>query len=89
MNEMLTGALRKAVTKENIKYLFSKFDIKTTREKIKYLEHAMYDPIVFYSCGSDEDSDELIEQKYDITLADFIEGSWKIHELYERLGIGG
>lgn len=84
MDEMLTSALRVAKTEKDVENLFCKFNIKEKEEKINYLEHAMYDPLTFYSCGEEN---APIDQKYTLTMGMFLKGHWKLHEFYEKAGL--
>ena len=79
MNQMLINALRKATTQEDVEDLFNRFCITDIMEKTNYLDKAMRADEVFYSGIGDENDD------YNITLAMFLNGQWRICELYERL----
>ena len=77
---MLIGALREARTKKDVEDLFNRFCIMDIKEKTNYLDMAMEADEVFYSGKRDETDD------YNITLAMFLDGQWRVVELYKRLG---
>lgn len=73
MNKMLIVALREATTKEAVEDLFNRFGIKDTEEKINYLVKTMQVGEVSYGRKG-----AGIEDKYNISLALFLKGEWRI-----------
>jgi len=87
MNEALVVALRTTKTKDDIESMFTRFEVQDMQEKIDHLDKAMYADEVFYSSGNEKNTPQILSQKYDITLGMFLDGSWRIAELYDRLGL--
>jgi len=87
MNEGLIAALRTTKTEDDVENMFALFKVQDIKEKTDYLDKAMYADEVFYSGGNGDDSPDSLKQNYYITLGMFIEGSWRIAELYDRLGL--
>lgn len=87
MNEGLVAALRTTKTRNDVEKMFTTFKVEDIKEKTDYLDKAMYADEVFYSCGNSDNTPDALLQRYYITLGMFIEGSWRIAELYDRLGL--
>ena len=87
MNEGLIAALRTTKTEDDVENMFTLFRVQDVKEKTDYLDKAMYADEVFYSGGNGDDSPDSLLQNYYITLGMFIEGSWRIAGLYDRLGL--
>lgn len=87
MNEGLIAALRTTKTEDDVENMFALFKVQDIKERTDYLDRAMYADEVFYSGGNGDDSHDSLLQNYYITLGMFIEGSWRIAGLYDRLGL--
>lgn len=87
MDDALIAALRTKNTKDEVEKMFAMFGVKDIQSKIDHLDKAMYADQVFYSIGNKADGADILLQKYNITLGMFIDGSWRIAELYDKLGL--
>lgn len=87
MNEGLIAALRTTKTRNAVEKMFTIFKVEDIKEKTDYLDKAMYADEVFYSGSDSDNTSNTLLQRYYITLGMFIEGSWRIAELYNRLGL--
>ena len=84
INTPLVGALQKSTTKDDVSNCFRLFDVTEYKDKIDYLNIAMYSPQTFFSSGTEIS----LEQKYELTLQMFLAGTWKLYTYYEKLGLG-
>jgi hypothetical protein len=85
MNErdkIVIGALKACTTRESIEDTFERYDITDTQEKIDKLNQCMGDPQTFFS--SDKVS---LEETYELTIQMFLTMSWKLNEIYDRMGL--
>ena len=81
-NQILVGAIRECVTREDLETTFDLFKVSDLEERYNVLVEAMYSPQMFFSDGS-----PAIEQKYELTVEMFLTMEWKLSEMYEKMGI--
>ncbi len=84
VKDRIISALKACTTKELIEDTFIRFDVSALNERTEMLNECMGNPQTFYSSGDDVS----IENKYELTIQMFLTMSWKMNELYERMGIG-
>jgi hypothetical protein len=85
MNErdkIVIGALKACTTRESIEDTFERYNITNTQEKIDKLNQCMGDPQTFFSSGK-----VSLEETYELTIQMFLTMSWKLNELYDRMGL--
>jgi hypothetical protein len=82
--DRIVGALKACTTKEIIEDTFARFDVSVLGERIDILNRCMGNPQTFFSSGDSIS----VENKYELTIQMFLTMSWKMNELYERMGIG-
>ena len=87
MNEALVAALREKETRDSVEKIFAMFGVEDIQTKIDHLDKAMYADEVFYSSGNKDNTPAVLSQKYDITIGMFEDGSWRIAEFYDKLGL--
>ncbi|MDR2602327.1 MAG: hypothetical protein LBC53_07750 [Spirochaetaceae bacterium] len=78
---IIIGALKECVSKEDIEDTFNKYDIPELLQRVDYLNGAMGNPQTFFSS-----EDIQPETLYEITISMFVAGSWKLAALYEKAG---
>ena len=82
-NNIVVGALKGCSSRESIENTFRLYQIDEKTERINKLNNCMGDPQTFFS--SDKVS---TDDKYELTIQMFLTGSWKLAELYDRMGVG-
>jgi hypothetical protein len=81
-DKIVIGALKECTTKESIEDTFRLYDITDTQERIDKLNQCMGDPQTFFS--SDKVS---LDETYELTIQMFLSMSWKLNEIYDRMGL--
>jgi hypothetical protein len=81
-DKIVIGALKACITRESIEDTFERYDITDTQEKIDKLNQCMGDPQTFFSSGK-----VSLEETYELTIQMFLTMSWKLNELYDRMGL--
>jgi hypothetical protein len=81
-DKIVIGALKECTTRASIEDTFDRYEITNTQEKIDKLNRCMGDPQTFFS--SDKVS---LEETYELTIQMFLTMSWKLNEIYDRMGL--
>ncbi|MDR1173904.1 MAG: hypothetical protein LBK83_00360 [Treponema sp.] len=81
-NKIVIGALKECTTKESIEDTFNRYEITDTQERINKLNRCMGDPQTFFSSGN-----VSLEETYELTIQMFLTMSWKLNEIYDRMGL--
>ena len=80
-DNIVTGALKGCGSRESIEDTFQRYQINEKSERIKRLDVCMGSPQTFFS------SDKIsVEDKYELTIQMFLTESWKLLEIYDRIG---
>lgn len=78
--QVLIGAIRACVSRNDLETTFGLFHVSDTQEKYDVLVEAMYSPEMFFSSGS-----PVIEQKYELAVEMFLTMTWKVSSILEKL----
>jgi hypothetical protein len=81
-DKIVIGALKECTTRESIEDTFGLYAITDTQERIDKLNHCMGDPQTFFSSGK-----VSLDETYDLTIQMFLTMSWKLNEIYDRMGL--
>jgi hypothetical protein len=81
-DKIVVGALKACTTRESIEDTFKRYDVTDTQEKIDKLNRCMGDPQTFFSSGK-----VSLEEAYELTIQMFLTMSWKLNEIYDRMGL--
>jgi hypothetical protein len=81
-DKIVIGALKECTTRESIEDTFKRYEITDTQEKIEKLNRCMGDPQTFFSSGK-----VSLEETYELTIQMFLTMSWKLNEMYDRMGL--
>lgn len=79
---IIVGAIRACQTRAEQENVFERFSVSSLEERHELLNKAMYSPKVFYT------GNPTTEQKYELAVAVFFKGAWKLQEYYEKLRVG-
>jgi hypothetical protein len=82
-DKIIVGALKGCSSRTSIEDTFKLYNIIEKPERISKLNICMGNPQTFFS--SDNVS---IDDKYELTIQMFLTGSWKLSEIYDRIGVG-
>jgi hypothetical protein len=82
-NNIIVGALKECLSRESVEDTFDLYRIEDIQERIDKLNHCMRNPQTFFSSG-----DISLKDKYELTIQMFLTMSWKLNELYDKLGMG-
>jgi hypothetical protein len=81
-NKIVIGALKECTTRVSLEETFKLYNITDTQQRIDKLNQCMGNPQTFFS------SDEIsIDDKYELTIQMFLTMSWKLNEIYDRMGL--
>jgi hypothetical protein len=82
-DRIIEGALKGCTTKESIEDTFELYGIEDVGERTDMLNKCMGSPQTFFSSSriSPEDT-------YELTVQMFLTMSWKLNEVYDRMGLG-
>jgi hypothetical protein len=81
-DKIVIGALKECTTRASIDDIFDRFNITDTQERIDKLNQCMGDPQTFFSSG-----EVSLEETYELTIQMFLTMSWKLNEIYDRMGL--
>ena len=85
MNEekdnIIVGALKGCSSRASVEETFELYKVEDKSERIARLNDRMGNPQTFFS------SDMSTDDKYELTVQMFLNGSWKLSEIYDRLGV--
>jgi hypothetical protein len=81
---IIVSALKACTTRKFIEDTFARFDVDVLDERTDMLNESMGNPQTFFSSGDSVS----IEDKYELTMQMFLTMSWKMNDLYERMGLG-
>jgi hypothetical protein len=82
-DKIVVGALKGCSSRVSVENTFKLYKIDDKSERILKLNTCMGDPQTFFS--SDNVS---IDDKYELTIQMFLTESWKLSEIYDRIGVG-
>jgi hypothetical protein len=85
MNErdkIVIGALKECTTRASIEDTFDRYEITDIQERINKLNRCMGDPQTFFSSGK-----VSLEETYELTIQMFLTMSWKLNDIYDRIGL--
>ena len=82
LDKIVVSALKACTTRAYIEDTFRRYDVTDTQEKIDKLNQCMGDPQTFFSPG-----DVSLEETYELTIQMFLTMSWKLNEIYDRMGL--
>jgi hypothetical protein len=81
-DKIVIGALKECTTRASIEDTFKRYDIADIQERIDKLNGCMRNPQTFFS------SDKVPpEDTYELTIQMFLTMSWKLNEIYDRMGL--
>jgi hypothetical protein len=81
-DKIVIGALKECSSKKTVEDTFALYEIGDISERIDKLNTCMGNPQTFFS--SDEVSPE---EAYELTIQMFLTKSWKLNEIYDRMGV--
>jgi hypothetical protein len=81
-DKIIIGALKECASRETIEGTFALYQITDMAEKVEKLNKCMGNPQTFFS--SDKVS---LEETYELTIQMFLTMSWKLNEIYDRMGV--
>ncbi|GHV80609.1 hypothetical protein AGMMS49944_24000 [Spirochaetia bacterium] len=82
-DKIVIGALKECTSRETVEETFKLYQIADKAERVEKLNDCMGNPQTFFS------SDKISpEDTYELTLQMFLTMSWKLNEIYDRMGIG-
>jgi hypothetical protein len=81
-DKIVIGALKECTTRASIEDTFDRFNITDIQERIGKLNQCMGDPQTFFSSGK-----VSLEETYELTIQMFLTMSWKLNEIYDRMGL--
>jgi hypothetical protein len=80
-DKIIIGAIRACDGKEKLENTFTLFKVGDKQRRIDILLGAMYNPQIFFSAGQ-----LSVDDKYILTVESFLSMTWKISEIYEKMG---
>lgn len=80
--QVLIGAIRACASRSDLDSTFELFKVDNTQQKYDVLVEAMYSPEMFFSSG-----EPSIAQKFELAVEMFLTMTWKVSELYSKMGI--
>jgi hypothetical protein len=81
-DKIVIGALKECTTRVSIEDTFSRYEIDDFQDRIDKLNQCMGDPQTFFSSGR-----VSLEETYELTIQMFLTMSWKLNEIYDRMGL--
>jgi hypothetical protein len=82
-DKIVIGALKECTSRETIESPFDLYKISNISERTEKLNECMGNPQTFFS--SEKVS---LEEVYELTIQMFLTMSWKLNEIYNRIGVG-
>jgi hypothetical protein len=82
-DKIIIGALKECTSRDAIEDTFNLYQIHDIQERISKLNECMGNPQTFFS--SEKVSSEEV---YELTIQMFLTMSWKLNEIYNRIGVG-
>jgi hypothetical protein len=82
-DKVIIGALKECTLRETIEDTFDLYQITSIAERIEKLNDCMGNPQTFFSTES-----VSLEETYELTIQMFLTMSWKLNEIYNRMGVG-
>jgi hypothetical protein len=82
-DSIIIGALQKCKSRESLEETFDLYKIADLEKRIDKLNISMGNPQTFFSSGKIS-----TEDAYELTLQMFLTMSWKLNEIYDRMGVG-
>jgi hypothetical protein len=82
-DKIIIGALKECTSRKTIEDTFKLYEIGDISERTDKLNECMGSPQTFFS--SEKVSPEEI---YELTIQMFLTMSWKLNEIYDRIGVG-
>jgi hypothetical protein len=82
-DSIIIGALQKCRSRESLEETFNLYKIADLEKRIDQLNKSMGSPQTFFSSGKIS-----TEETYELTLQMFLTMSWKLNEIYDRMGVG-
>ena len=80
-DNILIWALKGCSSRASVEETLTLYKVKDKAERIDRLNDCMGNPQTFFS------SDINTDDKYELTIQMFLSGSWKLSEIYDRLGV--
>jgi len=80
-DNILIGALKGCSSRASVEKTLTLYKVEDKSERIDRLNDCMGNPQTFFS------SDVSTDDKYELTIQMFLSGSWKLSEIYDRLGV--
>jgi hypothetical protein len=80
-DKIIIGALKECTSRSTLEDTFDRYQITDVRERIKKLNACMGNPQTFFSTGK-----VSREDTYELTIQMFLTMSWKLNEIYDRMG---
>jgi hypothetical protein len=81
-DKIVIGALKECTTRASLEDTFTRYEILDTQERIDKLNGCMGNPQTFFSPGK-----VSLEETYELTIQMFLTMSWKLNEIYDRMGL--
>ncbi|MDR3123668.1 MAG: hypothetical protein LBU16_07825 [Treponema sp.] len=81
-DKIIIGALKECTTRESLEDTFTRYEIADKQERIDKLNGCMGNPQTFFSSGK-----VSLEEVYELTIQMFLTMSWKLNEIYDRMGL--
>jgi hypothetical protein len=81
-DKIVIGALKECTTRVSIEDTFNRYEITDIQERVDKLNQCMGDPQTFFSSGK-----VSLKETYELTIQMFLTMSWKLNEIYDRIGL--
>jgi hypothetical protein len=81
-DKIIVGALKGCSSRVSVEDTFDLYSIEEKSERIDKLNICMGNPQTFFS------NEVSVDAKYELTIQLFLTGSWKLSEIYDRIGVG-
>jgi hypothetical protein len=82
-DKIIIGALKECTSRETVEETFKLYQIEDKAERVAKLNDCMGNPQTFFSSNKISP-----EETYELTLQMFLTMSWKLNEIYDRMGVG-
>jgi hypothetical protein len=81
-DKIIIGALKECTTRASLEDTFTLYEVTDMQERIDKLNRCMGNPRTFFSSGK-----VSLEETYELTIQMFLTMSWKLNEIYDRIGL--
>jgi hypothetical protein len=81
-DKIIVGALKECTSRASIEDTFTRYEIIDIQERTDKLNGCMGNPQTFFSSGK-----VSLEEIYELTIQMFLTMSWKLNDIYDRMGL--